>query len=240
MSYDVDESFPSPYEANTQALWRDCVQRAWGAPAWSSDKLPPCVDDAFAILVKMYQEKHRAYHTLEHIASCLQILRTAWPNENARPDWYTEVELALWFHDVVYDSRRHDNEDRSARFLIGVGGLLGLPNQLVESAASNIRATTHKPEHAGIGFDGKPPINQQWVLDIDLASLGFSPDQADKHSAQIRKEYVWVPDDVYRPRRKAILQGFLARPRIYYTNHCFELFEYQARANLQRAIRALG
>ena len=57
-----------------------------------------------------HKEPHRHYHTSDHISACLyafdQVRELA-----TRP---TEIEIALWFHDSVYDTHRHDNEEKSS------------------------------------------------------------------------------------------------------------------------------
>ena len=52
--------------------------------------------------------------------------------------------------------------------------------------------------------------------------------------AQVREEYRWVPDPIYRAKRKEVLAGFLARPVIYGTERFRERFEVRARENLRR------
>src|SRR5277367_1429353 len=52
----------------------------------------------------------RRYHTLGHLEACLKEF-DAVRGLATHPG---EVELALWFHDVVYSTRRSDNESRSA------------------------------------------------------------------------------------------------------------------------------
>ena len=57
-----------------------------------------------------YSEPHRHYHTTAHIDACLAELDLAGDLASDRG----EVEVALWFHDAIYRSWRHDNEQRSA------------------------------------------------------------------------------------------------------------------------------
>ena len=215
------------FDIDPRYLWSKFVTRVAGDH-------PDVIRDSFTIITKLYNYPPRSYHTLAHIAWCLDLLREFFPEEKKRPAWYDRVELALWFHDIVYDAHRKDNEDRSARILIGCGAMLGLDPTLTDSAAFDVRATTHSWP-----IDHTWPIPTQWVLDLDLASLGFAPEVFDKNSDQIREEFSFVPDDKFYAGRKIALQGFYERPRIYLTNECFARFEAQARANLKRAIEAL-
>ena len=70
----------------------------------------------FHQLVACYSEPHRKYHTTRHLEECLSHLDRV-RSEAERPG---EVELALWFHDAIYDTLRKDNETRSAEWARGV------------------------------------------------------------------------------------------------------------------------
>ena len=68
---------------------------------------PPTLFDE---VERRYREAHRHYHTLQHLEECFAAL------DDMRSDCTdtTAIELALWFHDAIYDVHRHDNEARSA------------------------------------------------------------------------------------------------------------------------------
>jgi predicted metal-dependent HD superfamily phosphohydrolase len=59
------------------------------------------------------------------------------------------------------------------------------------------------------------------LCDADLAILGAEPERFDHYDRQIREEYAWVPEPVYRQKRGEVLAGFLERPRIYRTRPFF-------------------
>lgn len=59
-------------------------------------------------LVTRYSESHRAYHTLAHIQHCLDEFEQV-RHLIANPD---AVELALWYHDAIYDTKAKDNEEK--------------------------------------------------------------------------------------------------------------------------------
>ena len=67
-------------------------------------------DECFEALLTAYSEKHRHYHTTRHIDHCLSELDSA--SSLARDP--AEVEIALWFHDAIYDPHSSKNEERSA------------------------------------------------------------------------------------------------------------------------------
>ena len=89
--------------------------------------------------------------------------------------------------------------------------------------------------HASPPTDG----DAQLLCDVDLAILGAPPLRFDAYELEIRREYSWVPEPVFRVRRAALLARFLERPTLYSTAWFRELFEDQARQNVERSVAAL-
>jgi predicted metal-dependent HD superfamily phosphohydrolase len=77
------------------------------------------------------------------------------------------------------------------------------------------------------------------MVDIDLSILGQSGPRFQAYEANIRKEYRWVPADIFASKRAEILENFLAREQIYYTKHFFHRYESTARANLRESLHQL-
>ena len=71
--------------------------------------------------------------------------------------------------------------------------------------------------------------------------FGFSQEFAEyrAYAEAIRREYAFVPDQLYRPGRRRALEGFLARERIYLTDRLGALWERAARTNLAGEIAEL-
>jgi len=178
-------------------------------------------------LLDAHAQKHRAYHTLDHIAACLRHLDSV-RGALDKPD---EVEMALWFHDAVYEPFSATNEEDSAEWAADWLQERGAAKPVIARIADHILDTkSHDtPEHT----DG------QYMLDIDLSILGTRPDIYDEFELNIRREYKRVPGFIFRKKRKAILESFLARDEIYATKHFREKLEQQARINLLRAVSQL-
>lgn len=182
--------------------------------------------DVFSSLVDLYREPHRHYHNLDHIDACL-----AWL------DWFAgsaqrpaEVELALWFHDVVYDPQRSDNEQRSAEFAARCLGDLDVSDAAIARITQHIVATAHHGTTTG---------DAALLTDIDLSILGAAPADFDRFEQQVRREYAHVSEEAYRIGRTRVLTNFLSRPQIYATAVVGDLLEAQARNNMERAIQSL-
>jgi predicted metal-dependent HD superfamily phosphohydrolase len=82
--------------------------------------------------------------------------------------------------------------------------------------------------------------DEQLILDLDLSILGASEARFDEYEAQVRREYAWVPEHVYRSRRTAVLEEFVSRPALYHTRYFADLLESPARKNLRRSLEALA
>src|SRR5262245_13481719 len=179
-------------------------------------------------LIAAYQQPARQYHTLEHIAALLRQLEE---HKDGVID-YDAMALAIVFHDVVYDPRRQDNEAQSAAVARQRLTSLGFPAAGVDKIAAYIEATQHGREVAIADPD------LALLLDLDLSTLAATPDVYRLYASAIRREYAHVPDALYRLGRRRILDGFLARERIYRTERLSALWEARARANISEEIAA--
>ncbi len=184
--------------------------------------------DVFQQLAASYAEPARFYHTAAHIVDCLT--RFDWSRDLAgRPD---EVEAALWFHDAVYVPGATDNEARSARMAHSSLSAAAAPGGVPHRVATLVLATMH----ADLPSDSDARL----LCDIDLSILGRETAEFDQFERQIRQEYAWVPERMYRRARFEVLNGFLQRQSIYYTEHFAERYERTARQNLERVLAALS
>jgi len=177
-------------------------------------------------LIARYGEPGRAYHTVQHLRECLGWFERV----GGLADHPAEVELALWFHDAVYDVRRHDNEGRSAELAQASLLAADVDARVAARVASLVLATRHRAEPAN--------RDEQVLVDIDLAILGAEPARFAEYDRQIRDEYAFVPPEAYRSKRREVLQAFLDRPRLFATEPMRAALEEAARRNLRRAIEA--
>ncbi len=177
--------------------------------------------DAFNAIVKRYTEKRRVYHNEEHLADCLEKLDSI-PLE---PALLNEIELALWFHDAIYNPYAKDNELKSARLASGFLKEVGANRQLQTTINNLILATQHSKRGTSEA--------EKIIMDIDLSVLGASAEIYQKYASNIRKEYKMIPGPLYRKKRKELLQRFLARNPLFQTALFQDKFEHQARQNLR-------
>lgn len=182
-------------------------------------------EKTFDLLINLYSERHRFYHNLGHIKSLVALFQEF---ENELED-KKAIFFSIWFHDAIYEPREKDNEKRSAK--LACEELRKFP--LTEDRISKIEKiilATEKHSAENMDADGK------LFLDFDLAILGAEDDVYDEYKKAIRSEYSFVPEIFYRSERKRILQNFLQRDFIYFTETMRGKFEEKARRNIEREI----
>lgn len=81
---------------------------------WKYIRVQGDAEGVYADLVARYTKPHRAYHTPAHIEHCLEELKQV-RHLVANPD---AVEMALWYHDAIYDTRAKDNKEKSAKLAL--------------------------------------------------------------------------------------------------------------------------
>lgn len=176
----------------------------------------------------LYERPTRDYHNWNHVEACLHELddvRSLCADADA-------VEVAIWFHDCIYDVHRHDNEQRSADMAAELLAECAVPAPLIAEVQRLVLATKHNA--APDWGDG------ELMVDIDLAILGKPTEMFDRYEQAIRQEYTFVAEPLFRQGRSKILQSFLDRPSIYLTDSFRARYEAAARANLSRSIRQLA
>ena len=204
-----------------QARWEKLLDH-FSVPA-------PMARSAYGKIAQQYETGTRVYHTLGHVRDVLDSVEAL--ASHARH--LHTVQLAGWFHDAVYDSRREDNEARSAALTAQHLAAIGMAEATIGETQRLILLTkTH--ETAADDADGHV------LLDADLAILGAPPAVYEQYARAIRREYGWLGDDAYRHGRSAVLHHFLQRNHLYYTAPMRDRREARARANLRREIQALN
>lgn len=206
-------------EACVSAALRARFERAMAAVGARHEDGTP----AFHALAGRYAEAHRHYHNLAHVASCLEAFDAC----AALAEQPAEVELALWFHDAVYNPRAKDNEAKSAE--VAREALLGrgVDAEVVGRIQRHILATR---SHEGVEGDA------QLVCELDLSILGAAPEAFEVFEHQIRLEYAHVPDLIYRLGRRRVLKRLSERAPIFRVPELHTRFESNARVNLDRAL----
>lgn len=188
------------------------------------------------VLCNMYGETGRHYHTLHHVENCLDVLNTL-SEEGQNRDL---VELALWFHDIVYSVAPvypGANEQQSA--VLGVAALksMGLEDRISpHDLEMAIMCTTHP-------IQGPIETNPDFklVYDLDIWVLGGSWEEYKKYSTQIAEEYVPTYGlERYTIGRAQVLRNLLDEPCLYLTDIGQERREEAARRNLGRELSLLG
>ncbi|GGZ10548.1 hypothetical protein CP967_14800 [Streptomyces nitrosporeus] len=202
--------------------WQDALLAARGT-ASGPDPLPYADN-----LLERWAEPQRRYHTVAHLAQVLDQVDTLAAHATA-PDL---VRLAVWFHDAVYRPDRSENEERSAALAERALPEAGLPDAATAEVARLVRLTvTHDP--APGDTDGEV------LCDADLAILASGPKEYAAYAAQVREEYGFVPDELFRTGRADVLRQLLGLPRLFRTPHGAAEWESRARQNLTTELELL-
>lgn len=174
-----------------------------------------------------YSNKKRHYHTLNHLESLLQQLFTI---KIQIKDWDT-ILFSLYYHDIIYNPLKTNNEQKSAEFAENRMQLIGVPKIIIENCVRQILATK---KHL-LSADNDTNI----FIDADLSILGQPWNVYANYYTQVRNEYALYPDMIYKPGRKKVLLHFLQMERIFITDYFFERFEATSKENLHRELKEL-
>lgn len=170
-------------------------------------------------LLVCMSEKHRFYHTVDHVADILSLYEGDDP----------VIVAAAWFHDIIYDPRKalkrkqegsawRTDEALSAAYAI----------ECLKDSNFDYRAV------AAIILDTqshRPYVDKsQLFSDLDMAILGSPREKYITYAENIRREFSFVDDEAYYIGRTDAL-NIINQTVIYYTMR-FSALEEQAHENI--------
>jgi predicted metal-dependent HD superfamily phosphohydrolase len=182
-----------------------------------------------------YAEPHRSYHGQRHIDALLKQSR------GPRMAWHdpVAVELAIWFHDAVYQPGARDNERRSEQLLRQ--SLSGpLAPAVLERAAAMILATEKHRIPAGLPVDLTEDMAA--FLDMDISILGADEAEYALYALGVEREFLpMLGESVWLEGRAAFLRASLEKPTpLFHTATARATLEEPARANMRRELAGLN
>lgn len=199
-------------------LWSSCLEPISG---------PASAVQAWKVLAEGYTEPHRHYHDIGHLKHCLEALGLA-AAQSGDP---VTLELAIWFHDVVYDPGAKDNESRSAEVFARLVGPYMAPTR-VDRIRTLILTTMHR-EQPEVG-------DERFIADIDLSSFAKTWPQFLTDCENLRAEEPNQSDVDFFSAKIPFYRGLLQRRRLFNTLPFQLRYEAQARENIKRFLALLA
>jgi len=179
----------------------------------------------FQKIVDRYSEAGRHYHNLEHVRRLLILC-----DEMGIED--TEIILAVFYHDVIYNPGFGDNEEKSADFARGSLERIGMNAVRTGKICDMVMATR---DHLSGEYDPATHL----FLDLDMSILGAGRQDYEQYTADVRRELSWVPDVVFRRNRRKFLEKLLKTEHIFRSRIFRNRFEERARENVARELEEL-
>ncbi len=198
------------------SLWARCVPDSGARRA----------GDVYRKLHALYQHPGRYYHDLNHIRACLRHIDAVGSRLN-HPD---AVEMALWFHDVIYEPGAQDNERRSAEFFTEIAVTVADVG-FADEVSGLIMMTVHPSTPR--------TLDEKFTVDIDLASFGLPWEEFASLGELVRKEFPHSSDRDFEARQLRFFEMLTRQRYFYFTDFFRSRFEANAQANLRRRIAQL-
>ncbi|MES0489761.1 MAG: hypothetical protein ABUK01_07215 [Leptospirales bacterium] len=180
----------------------------------------------FEIIKYLYSLPDRHYHNLSHLESLFHILESfemKFHNKNA-------VGFAIFYHDAVYDVMSKENEKKSAG--LAVKFIEPLDVELSRKVLSLIMATkTH--------ISASNDQDELYFIDADFSILGAPAEIYIQAANNVRKEYWSLENDDFNEGRGKFLKETLARDNIFVTKEFRDLYENQARENMENELKKI-
>ena len=179
------------------------------------------------VLLDRYAEPGRHYHTINHVNHCLgqaRLVTGLLPDAGA-------LNLAIWFHDCVYDPMARDNEAMSAKLFRELAAPV-MASPLVDDVERLVLVTQA----------GQVPgrVDEGYMVDVDLSSFGLPWEPFLADSLAVRAERPHLTDQQYAVQQSRFLNSLLERDAVFATDFFRKRYEDVARSNISRYLQSIS
>ncbi len=188
------------------------------------------IESIYNEICKRYNEKTRFYHNLNHIHTILKEI----DKHEASINKLDTILFATWFHDIIYNSFRKDNEEKSAECAKTILRKMKVNETLITDVSHLILKTK---DHVMVSIEES--FDCRLFIDCDLLILGAEQSLYVNYMNNVRKEYRYIPNFIYKKARLKVLKLFIGTESIFKTKILRERYELQARKNLEFEINLL-
>ena len=205
---------PGPDEL--RLAWEELCRR------YCDDKV--LIDRYFNEIERRYTAPRRHYHSRRHLLSLLEFCRKY---DSMLIDRQV-VLFSIFYHDIIYNVLRKDNEVRSAKLAVKRLQALKVPASTIEQVRLFIEATKTHAVTKAVTHVG----DLQFFLDFDMSILAARPSTYRAYARNVRREYRIYPNKLYNAGRKQFLQHCLQAGFIFQTATFRKIYEPYARENI--------
>jgi predicted metal-dependent HD superfamily phosphohydrolase len=184
-------------------------------------------DEIFNRIIANYTNADRYYHNSHHIGSMIVLANEYSDAIHNKKAFY----FAIFYHDLIYNTSRTDNEEHSAECASDDLQKLHIDKSIITDTTGLIRATKYHNEQSS--------SDTALFIDTDLSILGSPRKEYEQYMYNIRKEYSLYTDTQYRKGRIDVLQHFAGMQFIYKTTIFRTRFEQNARRNIHFELTTL-
>ncbi|WP_296193084.1 MULTISPECIES: hypothetical protein [unclassified Psychrobacter] len=204
----------------------------WHLTAINNAIEPAILKTLWQDIAVRYNESQRAYHSLQHIWQLFAQFEQIKHHLNE----LHIIALALFYHDVIYDPTRSDNELKSGEYAVEALRPYLSAAQCQYIYELIMMTANHRLAECS---NARKNFDAAYLLDMDLSILGACWLEYEQYAQAVRQEYAHVSTIDYRVGRMAVLKGLLAHPTLYLTDYYSTRLETQARQNIKREIKIL-
>jgi predicted metal-dependent HD superfamily phosphohydrolase len=206
----------------------DNLRTIWNKPAGNYCNDNELINRFYEEIERKYTANRRYYHNLYHIAALLRFCEQYAGELNDRD----VVAFAVFYHDIIYNPLRKDNEPCSTQLAVKRLQALQVPATAIEQVKLYIEATQTHAVTAAVTHIS----DLQLFLDFDMSILAADWQTYEAYTRQVRKEYRIYPDKLYYPGRKKFLQHCLQAEFIFQTKVFRKKYEGVARENIKKEL----